>query len=325
MKYTLLQLVCVLVAALIPSAAAVAQFDDTFVQAPPSREDFFDPLDAPVRADKAYDVTIIYFFDYACPACRAHSRDVSRVFDSDRKLRVIYRDTPIFGPRSHDAARHAIASRYQGRHEAFHRALMAQKLPLDDAAIRAAADRAGVDWERLQADLGRHGTAIDRQIARNDLLSRTAGISGTPAFIIGNSLTDGALDEAALRVKIADTRASQPKDTLPRTADAKPEDAGAPEKSAPDEDRAAASPDEKTAADPEQQEATDQRANTDPTLAAPEGPESAEPMFEQSTPSPQQAEGTADRTIWYYAGGGLALAFLGIALVVRRRRRTSGS
>lgn len=187
------------------SAPAAAQLD--FAQPPaPKAEDYYVVGNAPARALKGANVTVIYFYDYQCPACRRYHNDVRTVFASDPKLRIIYRDTPIFGQRSLNAARAAIAAKYQLKHSAMHHALMVQPLPLDDDAVRAAAKRAGVDWPRLQRDLKLHGKAIDAQIAQNQNLSEAAGISGTPAFIIGDTLSDGALDAKTLRAEIADAR-----------------------------------------------------------------------------------------------------------------------
>lgn len=189
------------------SLASPASSQNDFAQPPaPKREDYYVIGDAPARQLKGADVTVIYFFDYQCPACRRFHADVRSVFAADPKLRIIYRDTPIFGQRSLAAARAAIAAKYQRKHDAFHHALMTQPLPLDDKAIRAAAARAGVDWPRLQRDLATHGKAIDAQIAQNQNLSEAAGISGTPAFIVGDTLSDGALDAKTLRAEIADAR-----------------------------------------------------------------------------------------------------------------------
>lgn len=186
------------------------------------KEDFFREDLAPVRKDKGYDLTIIYFMDYQCPACRQYTPDVARAFAEDRRLRIIYRDTPIFGPRSEAAARTAIASQFQGRHAAFHHALMTQKMPLDDAAIQAAAKKAGVDWARLQSDLARRRADIERQIVDNMALSEAASLSGTPAFIVGDQLTDGALSYAELKRQIADERKLLAKPTAAaETAEAK--------------------------------------------------------------------------------------------------------
>jgi len=171
-----------------------------------TKESFFDPGLAPVRKSGPYDVTIVYFMDYQCPACRKHSPDVARAFNEDRRVRVIYRDTPIFGPRSEAAARAAIASQFQGKHEAMHQALMQSEMPLDERSLRSAARKAGVDWDRLQLDLKKRGDEIDLQIARNMELSRTAGVAGTPAFIVGDYLANGVLDYEGMKGTIADAR-----------------------------------------------------------------------------------------------------------------------
>lgn len=188
---------------LVPQFRAFAQGD---VLAEVKKEDFFKEGLAPVRKPASYDLTIVYFMDYQCPSCRKYTPDVERVLREDRRIRVIYRDTPIFGPRSEAAARAAIASSFQGRHEAMHHALMTAPLPLDDQAIRAAARKAGLDWPRLQRDLRERGDDITALIEWNQHLSVQGGISGTPAFIIGNRLADGALEYADMRASIADAR-----------------------------------------------------------------------------------------------------------------------
>lgn len=176
-----------------------------------TKADFFKPGIAPTRLKGAYDVTVVYFMDYQCPVCRAHTNDYARVFSEDPKVRVIYRDTPIFGPQSETAARLAIASQFQGKHEAFHLALMRSKGRLTDATIREAAAKAGVNWARLQKDLATRRKQIDAQIDLNMRLSEAAGISGTPAFIVGDALADGAFDYENLKGQIADARAASRK------------------------------------------------------------------------------------------------------------------
>ncbi len=181
----------------LPSTAAAAEI---------TKADFFKPGIAPTRVKGAYDVTVVYFMDYQCPVCRAHTDDYARVFSEEPKVRVIYRDTPMFGAQSEAAARLAIASQLQGKHEAFHLALMRTKGRLTDAAIREAAAKAGVNWARLQKDLAANAAKIDAQIEMNMRLSKAAGISGTPAFVIGDTLADGAFDYANLKGQIADVR-----------------------------------------------------------------------------------------------------------------------
>ena len=172
------------------------------------KEDYFRPGIAPVRAPAGYDLTIVYFMDYQCPSCRQYTPDVARVLAEDKRVRVIYRDTPIISDLSTVAARAAIAASFQGRHAAFHHALMMSKGRLTEAAIRAAADSAKVDWARLQRDLKARGEDIDLQIARNTELAVATGIMGTPAFIVGDRLSNGALDYESLKAEIGDARAA---------------------------------------------------------------------------------------------------------------------
>jgi len=107
------------------------------------KESYFRPGIAPVQAFPGYDVTIVYFMDYQCPSCRQYTPDVARVLAEDRKVRIIYRDTPIISDMSTVAARAAIAASFQGRHAAFHHALMMSKGQMTDlgAATGPAFDR----------------------------------------------------------------------------------------------------------------------------------------------------------------------------------------
>lgn len=200
----------VMFAFLAALALAASVQSDALVapQAEIAKEDFFRPGIAPTIAPAGYNLTIVYFFDYQCPQCRRYTPDVERVMREDRKIRWIFRDIPSISPKSTDAARLAIAASFQGKHHAFHRALMLSKGRLSDASIRASAARAGVDWARAQRDLRTRRSAIDAQIERNNELADAAGINGTPAFITGDTLADGALDYRSLKAEIADARKS---------------------------------------------------------------------------------------------------------------------
>src|SRR3546814_11159109 len=65
--------------------------------------------------------------------------------------------------------------------------------------IRAAADQAGVDWQRLTSDLEAHAKEIDAALARSDRQAGMLGISGTPAMFVGPYLVAGALPPDQLR------------------------------------------------------------------------------------------------------------------------------
>ena len=121
---------------------------------------FTEDPDAPRHAPAGYDFTIVEYMDYQCPACREANATLRQLMAEDKKVRIIFRDIPVFGPASEKAARVAIAAKYQNKYLAVHQALLQASRPLDDKKIEAAVRKAGADWSRLQADLKRHSTDI---------------------------------------------------------------------------------------------------------------------------------------------------------------------
>lgn len=164
-----------------------------------------DPV-APRVEPKGYDVTIIEYMDYQCPYCRASHGPLKQLLAADRKVRIIYRDWPIFGPASERAARVAIASQWQDKHSAFHDALMTTTQPLSEAKIRAAAKKSGIDWPRLEADQKVHSANIEALLKRNADQAEQLGLEGTPGFIIGNVQSFGGMSLVELRAAVSKAR-----------------------------------------------------------------------------------------------------------------------
>ena len=161
---------------------------------------------APMIKPPNYDVTIVEYMDYQCPYCRASHGPLKQLLAKDHKIRVIFRDWPIFGPASEAAALAAIASKYQGKYVAMHDALMETPLPLNQDKIKAAARKAGVDWARLQKDMGVHSEEIEELFQRNDKQAQLMGLEGTPGFIIVNVQSFGGMDLAKFQKAVARAR-----------------------------------------------------------------------------------------------------------------------
>lgn len=164
-----------------------------------------DPV-IPTVAPRGADVTIVLFSDYQCPYCKQIHPVIQQLLREDRKVKVVYRDWPIFGAGSVEAARTAIAANYQGRHAAFNDAMMQTPGRITSQGVRAAADRAGIDWNRLQGDLAIHAKDIDAAITRTNLYATVMGLKGTPGILVGPYLIPGAVDIANLRRVVARAR-----------------------------------------------------------------------------------------------------------------------
>ena len=164
-----------------------------------------DPV-APMIKPANYDVTIVEYMDYQCPFCRASHKPLKQLLAKDHRVRVIFRDWPIFGAASQAAALVAIASKYQGKYVAMHDALMETPLPLNQEKIKAAAKKAGVDWERMQKDMTAHSEEIEDLFQRNGEQAESIGLEGTPGFIIGNVQSFGGMDLAKFEKAVARAR-----------------------------------------------------------------------------------------------------------------------
>src|SRR5205823_500836 len=119
----------------------------------------------------------------------------------DGKVKVVYKDLPILGEPSRIAALAALASRAQGKHLAFHNALMEYGGKIDHDKIMEIAGSAGLDVAQLQKAM--EDPRLKEIIERNMTLASALGVRGTPAFVVGNQFVPGAVDADALRQPIA--------------------------------------------------------------------------------------------------------------------------
>jgi protein-disulfide isomerase len=160
----------------------------------------------PVAGNPAGDVTVVEFFDYRCPYCKAAHERVKQVVAKDGKVRLVLKEFPILGPESVFAARAALAAHRQdpGKYYALHDALLSTKERLTDALTLKIAGDAGLDVERLKKDMA--APEISRILEAVADLAEELGISGTPAFVVGEALAPGAIDAATLEKMIAAAR-----------------------------------------------------------------------------------------------------------------------
>jgi protein-disulfide isomerase len=159
---------------------------------------------APVGGNPAGDVTLVEFFDYNCPYCRKVAPTMVELEQSDRDLRLVYKEFPILGPGSQFAARAALASRKQRKYVPFHNALMQANQQVTEDTVMDIARAVGLDAKRLEQDM--QDPAIQDAIARNLQLANALGITGTPSFVIGERMVPGAVDLRTLQGLIAEVR-----------------------------------------------------------------------------------------------------------------------
>lgn len=144
------------------------------------------------------DVVVVEFFDYACGYCRRMAGDVERLVKEDPKVKVVFREFPILGKGSVEAAQIALQAARSGSYEQFHHELYAAET-LSKKTLETAAKNAKV---KMPKDL----SAVNAEISANHQLARQLGINGTPAFIIGGRFVSGAIGYDSLKEQVAVAR-----------------------------------------------------------------------------------------------------------------------
>ena len=175
-----------------------------------NRSMIFEDQGSPFIGNEKGDVTVVEFFDYNCGYCKKTFPGLKKLVDEDKNVKVIFKDFPILGPSSETAAKWALAADRQKKYFDFHIKLMEHKGPIDDALLESISKDIGMDANLAKTDT----TASDvlLQIEKNRTLANNLGITGTPAFVVGDKVVPGYVDADRLKEIVAEQRGNKKDD-----------------------------------------------------------------------------------------------------------------
>ncbi len=153
------------------------------------------------------DVTVVEFFDYNCGYCKRALADLQTLIKGDPKLKVVLRDFPVLGPDSLEASKVALAAKQQLKGDKlfdYHTRLLESRGRVNGERAIAVAKEMGLDVAKLQKDM--QAPDIQAALQENVGLGDKLGLSGTPAFIIGDEIIPGAVGVEPIRKTVAGVR-----------------------------------------------------------------------------------------------------------------------
>ncbi|WP_135078701.1 DsbA family protein [Terasakiella sp. SH-1] len=159
----------------------------------------------PIGGNPKGDVTLVEFFDYQCGYCKRAFPAVMEVINKDQNIRYVMKEFAILGPESEVAARAALAAEKQGKYMDFHTAMMTVRGRLNADKIMKTAQSVGLNVDQLKADM--QADDVSAEIKSTREIAQKLGITGTPAFIIGDQVIPGAVPPATLMEAIKQQRA----------------------------------------------------------------------------------------------------------------------
>ncbi len=153
------------------------------------------------------DITLVEFMDYRCSYCRKAYSEVDELITTDGNIRFVVKEFPILGEASTLSAQFAIALRQLHGDEAYGRA--------HDALINLRGEPTPETLARVATDLGLDPQPIlDRMdapevqtvIAENYALAEKMEITGTPAFVLKDTVLRGYAPLATMQDFVKDAR-----------------------------------------------------------------------------------------------------------------------
>lgn len=146
-------------------------------------------------------IPVAVFTDYNCPYCPVLSDMVIDLVQQGAPVDIAWHDLPVLGPRSDAAARAAIAAGRQGQYLPVHQRLMRGVLRPGPAALTDLAESFGLDAQRFLRDV--QSAETTQKIEQARAVAAVFGIAGTPAILVGRSLSIGRIERDALNRLIA--------------------------------------------------------------------------------------------------------------------------
>ena len=142
----------------------------------------------PVRGNPSAKVVLIEYSDYQCPFCSRFGKDTYPQLETDYiktgKIRYAFRDLPLdFHKQAFKAAEAAHCAGEQGKFWEMHDRLFENQKALAPEELTKYAGQLGLNTSTFQQclDSKRYEADIKKDITE----AGTAGISGTPTFLIG--------------------------------------------------------------------------------------------------------------------------------------------
>ena len=173
---------------ILPRMAEELQARDAERRLAHAGDEWREPFPGAVLGNPKGSRTLFEFSDYNCGYCRMSLEHVRELIARDPELRVVIKEWPIFEG-SDVAARMALAAAKQGKYAAFHDALYAQEVA-DGPTVERVARAVGLDMERARKDAAAQDVTME--LMRNSSIAQNLGFTGTPAWIVGNQILQGA-------------------------------------------------------------------------------------------------------------------------------------
>lgn len=153
------------------------------------------------------DITVVEFLDYQCGFCKRAHPDIQALVREDTNIRYVVKELPILGPSSTEASRAALAvlaGQGEETYKKFNDMLMRNQNQLNGAVIDKLAADSGVDVDAMH--IRAEAEDIEQMILHTRRLAGQIELTGTPTFVIGDTIIRGFIPLEDMEEIVANNR-----------------------------------------------------------------------------------------------------------------------
>lgn len=168
--------------------------------------ELFNNSNDPFAGSKQPKLSIVYFGDVNCGFCKKQDPVLEALVKAYPDIKIIYKDLPILGPSSREAAALLLAAKAMSNAKesnesylSLHKQFMTHPARHDSQSIANSVKVLGLNLEELNKTIG---DDINQQLDNNIMLAQRLGITGTPALVFPDEVVGGFTNEGALKEMI---------------------------------------------------------------------------------------------------------------------------
>ena len=166
-----------------------------------SQAELFENSNDPFSGAIKPKLSIVYFGDVNCGFCKQQAPVLEALVKAYPEIRIIYKDLPILGPSSREAAAISLEAKAKSNESylSLHKQLMTHPARHDSESIASIVKAQGLNLEELKKAID---DDINQQLDRNIMLAQSLGITGTPALVFPDEVVGGFTNEDELKKMI---------------------------------------------------------------------------------------------------------------------------
>jgi protein-disulfide isomerase len=150
-----------------------------------NKDKIFKDKNAPVGGNPTGSQTLVVFLDPYCGYCKKFHAELITLLNTNKDVKVIYKDLPIMGPASVMTIKAMLAAKEQGKYDQLQKAVFESDKHLTKKQLLKLASSLGIDTKKLEADMKKK--EIQAEVDQTQALAKEIGINGTPTLIVGET------------------------------------------------------------------------------------------------------------------------------------------